>query len=76
MKSVGHEASAFLRSYVYEYLGACDFKRGWIEVKASKDSCMSQKFCLASRGQEVAKYDVTLWENVVPFIEGKAQITG
>ena len=73
---MGREDSALLRSFVYEYLGACDCKRGWIEVKASKDSCMSQKFCLASRGQEVAKYDVTLWENVVPFIKGKAQITG
>ena len=34
---MGREASALLRSFVYEYLGACDYERGLIEVKVPKE---------------------------------------
>ena len=37
---------------------------------------MSQHFWLASVGPEVVKCDVILWEEVVPFGEGKGRITG
>ena len=59
---------------MYEYLGAWDCDRGLIEVKVSKEACMSRQFWLVSGGPEVVKCDFTLWEKVVPFSEGKGWI--
>ena len=57
---MGHEAFALLRIFVYEYLGAWDCKRGLIEVKFSKEACMSRQFWLVSGGMEEVQCDVTL----------------
>ena len=61
---------------MYEYIGTWDCKRGLVEVKFSKEACMSRQVWLASGIQEVIKCDVTFWEKVVPFAEGKGNITG
>ena len=61
---------------MYEYLGAWDRERGLIEVKLSKEACMSRQFWLESVGPGVVKCDVVLWEKVVPFAEGKGRTTG
>ena len=73
-ESMGSERAALTWGFIHEDFGAWDSKRGAVEVKVAMDAGVRRKFGMATRRSEVVEGKVALWNEPVPFGEGKRRV--